>query len=210
MRGVIALSPLSISIIMAGKGISTTSEPLGFEEYIRLINHLEKDKKYCWALFCILACCFALRASDVLNLRWRDVLGGDICFVKEKKTKKIRRLKINPSVSAKIHGIYKEIGTPDPNELIFLSKRTGRPYTIQNVNVQLRGFKTKYKLPIDKFSTHSFRKTFGKKVFEDSGESEKGLILLSRELSHSSPDVTRRYIGLKDSEYGAIYDSIQI
>lgn len=195
---------------MARKGISTTAEPLGFEEYAKLIQHLEKDKKYRWALFCVIAGSLALRASDVLNLKWGDVLGGDLCFLKEKKTKKIRRLLINPSVSAKIKALYEKMESPDPNQQIFLSKRTGRPYTIQNVNTHLRNYKNRYLLSIGKFSTHSFRKTFGKKVFEDSGESEKGLILLSRELNHSSPAVTRRYIGLKDGDYSAIYDSIQL
>lgn len=46
------------------------------------------------------------------------------------------------------------------------------------------------------------------KVFKDHGESERALIILSRELNHSGPDVTRRYIGIKENEYLATYDSI--
>lgn len=194
---------------MAGKGISTTSEPLEFDEYLRLIKYLEKDKKYLWATFCVIGCSFALRASDTLNMKWGDVIGGDICYIKEQKTQKTKRVEINPSVSKKIKLLYEKLGHPDLNQLIFLSKRTGRPYTIQTVNYHLRNFKKKYLLSVDHFSSHSIRKTFGKKVFKDHKETEKGLLIAGDAYNHSNPSTTKAYIGITRKEYESAYNAIQ-
>lgn len=194
---------------MAAKGVSTTAEPLEYDDYLRLIDELESAGKYRWELFCILACAFALRAKDVLNIKWGDVLYGDLYVLNEHKTGKLRRILINTTVRGKLFFIYERMGRPEIESLVFVNKRTGRPYTIQNVNYHLRCYKKRYELPIDRFSSHSFRKTFGMKFFKDQGESERALIILSRELNHSAPHVTRRYIGIKESEYQATYDSIQ-
>lgn len=193
---------------MAAKGFCTTAEPLEYDEYLRLIEELEAAGKYRWELFCILACAFALRAKDVLNIRWSDVLYGEIYILNEHKTGKLRRIPINTTVKRKLFFLYERMGRPAIESLVFVSERTGRPYTIQNVNYHLRKYKKKYNLPVKRFSSHSFRKTFGMKLFRDQGESERALIVLSRELNHSGPDVTRRYIGINESEYQATYDSI--
>ena len=194
--------------IMAGKGISTTAEPLDYGDYLRLVEALEADKKYRWELYCILACAFALRAKDALNIKWGDVLYGDLYVVVENKTKKARRIPINSTVRAKLFFLYEKMGRPEIESLVFISKRTGRPYTTQNVNTHLRNYIKKYSLPISHFSTHSFRKTFGMKYFKDNGENERALIVLSRELNHSTPGVTRRYIGIPESEYAETYNAI--
>ena len=74
------------------------SEPLESADYYALIEHLEQDGKYRWALFCIIACTMGLRVSDVKRIHWQDILAGDLHFIDEKKTGKNRRIKINDSV----------------------------------------------------------------------------------------------------------------
>lgn len=56
---------------MAAKGVSTTAQPLESADYYRLIEYLERDKQYRWALFCIIACTMGLRVSDVKILLGR-------------------------------------------------------------------------------------------------------------------------------------------
>ena len=194
---------------MAAKGVSTTAEPLEYDEYLRLIEHLDRDGIYLWQLFCVLACAFALRVSDALRQTWHDVLNVEVFWVREGKTGKEKRVRVNPSVRAKINDLYVKLGKPDLDQLVFLSKRTGRPYTRQNIGYHLRKYKKKYLLSIDKFSSHSFRKTYGQKAFKELGETDRALIILSREYNHSGPEVTRRYIGIKDAEYEATYTAIQ-
>ena len=69
--------------------------------------------------------------------------------------------------------------------------------------------KSKYNLKIEHFSTHSLRKTFGRKVVEQAGEnSEMALIKLSELFNHSSPMITRRYLGLRHEELMNVYDEL--
>lgn len=192
---------------MAGKGISTTAEPLETADYYRLIEHLEKDKKYRWALFCVITCTMGLRVGDVKRLTWKDILAGNLHFVEEDKTDKTRRIRINDSVKRKYLEFYNLMGRPDIDQLIFVSKRTGRAYTTQAINYHLRNFKTKYLLPVDRFSTHSFRKTLGKKIYEDNEKTEHGLLLVNRTYNHRDIQTTARYIGVSSNEFDGVYDS---
>ena len=73
----------------------------------------------------------------------------------------------------------------------------------------LKEIKTKYNLKIEHFSTHSLRKTFGRKVVEQAGEnSEMALIKLSELFNHSSPQITRKYLGLRHEELMEVYDTL--
>ena len=92
--------------------------------------------------------------------------------------------------------LYEMLGQPAPEQYIFLSPRTGKPYSLEYINRLLKVFKVRYRLPIRAFSTHTFRKTFGRYVYELMGRSAEGLILLNQIFRHSNLETTRRYIGL--------------
>ena len=70
-------------------------------------------------------------------------------------------------------------------------------------------FKFKYRLSIDNFSTHTFRKTFGRYVYDTNEHSAESLLLLNKILNHSNIDVTKRYIGITKEEINQVFDSIQ-
>ena len=53
------------------------------------------------------------------------------------------------------------------------------------------------------------RKTLGRKVVEAAGpNAEMALIRLSEMYNHSSPQVTRRYLGLRQQELAGVYDAL--
>lgn len=194
---------------MAAKGVSTTSEPLESADYYALIEQLEQDGKYRWALFCVIACTMGLRVSDVKRITWQDLLAGDLYFIDEKKTGKNRRIKINDSVRHKYLVYYDRMGRPPLEQLIFLNKRTGRAYTTQNINAHLRNFQEKYLLPVKRFTSHSLRKTLGKKIYEDNGRSGYGLMLVNRTFNHRDLQTSERYIGITTHALESVYDSFQ-
>lgn len=69
--------------------------------------------------------------------------------------------------------------------------------------------KKKYKLKVEHFSTHSLRKTFGRKVVEAAGSnSEMALIKLSELFNHADVMTTRRYLGLRTEELLETYDML--
>jgi integrase len=77
------------------------------------------------------------------------------------------------------------------------------------INRHLKAIKQRYNLDIEHFSSHSLRKTFGRKVVDSAGEhSEMALIKLSEIFNHSSPMITRRYLGLRAEELEDIYDAL--
>lgn len=77
------------------------------------------------------------------------------------------------------------------------------------VNRHLKGVKTVYQLKAKNVSTHSLRKTFGRRVVDMAGpDAEMALIKLSELFNHSSPSVTRRYLGLRQEELGEVYESL--
>ena len=74
------------------------------------------------------------------------------------------------------------------------------------INKHLKIVKIKYNLNVKYFSSHLFRKTFGRRGVESAGQqSEMALIKLCEIFNHSSPMITRRYLGLRAEELQEIY-----
>ena len=82
-----------------------------------------------------------------------------------------------------------------------------RIYTPQRINVKLKLIKVRYGLKMGNISTHSLKKTFGRKVFEGAGEqAEVALVRLMELFNHSSVAITKRYLGIRQQELMATYD----
>ena len=194
---------------MSRKNQLTTSDYLEYSEFQRLITCLHKDGELLWELYARLSFCTACRAYDVLNFKWKDVLDTDNCDVTEHKTGKTRYIKFAAVVRRYIRILYDLLEKPDLDSYVFTCRQTGKPYTIQHINRKLKEFKFKYRINIDHFSTHTFRKTFGRYVYEHNNKSAESLILLNKILNHSSIQTTKTYIGITQDEINKIYDSIK-
>lgn len=57
-------------------------------------------------------------------------------------------------------------------------------------------------------SPHTFRKTFGRYVYDSNNRSAESLILLNKILNHSSIQITKTYLGITKDEVNGIYASI--
>lgn len=195
---------------MARKNQLTKSDYLPMEELKRLLAGLHADKQYIWELYVRLSFCTAMRCSDVLSLTWNDVLNRDYLIKTEKKTSKTRKILLNKATKKNIKVLYLLLNKPNPNEVIFKSSATGLPFTIQYINQIIKKWKYKYSICIENFSTHTFRKTFGRYVYDTSENKSEALILLNRIFKHSSIDITKVYICISDDEINSIFNSIDI
>ena len=129
-------------------------------------------------------------------------------MLSEKKTGKRRIIRINEGFQRHIRDCYNALGIQDKTEKCFLSNKKV-VYSTQRINVLLKEIKEQYNLKIEHFSTHSFRKTFGRRIVEQAGEnSEMALIKLSELFNHSSPQITRKYLGLRHEELMEVYDTL--
>lgn len=197
---------------MSMKGSVTTADYLPYADYQKLVQTLINEKKYWWACYCILSFCTGLRFSDVCKLKWSDVLDQRKIVITAKKTNKTHVIPIGQNAADHFVTLHKLMGKPSKKELILINHKgeNDKPVSIQYINRTLKQWAKKYELDIENFSTHTFRKTFGRYVYDKGGRDEKTLMYLNRIFKHSSLDTTLIYLGIRDDEITNIFDSIQI
>lgn len=170
------------------------------------VSHDGKQENYKFSLLIALGSFFGVRISDLVNLKWCDILNADILTIIEKKTKKQRTIKINEQLKKHILACYKEIKPQSNNDYIFTSQK-GSVYSVQRINVAFKEIRVKYNLKIKNFSTHTMRKTFGRQVYNNAGSNaELALVKLSELFNHSDVRTTRKYLGLRSEELMEAYD----
>lgn len=191
---------------MAVKHQYRTSDYMEWDTMLNLVRRLYKDGKYRMSLLIGCGSFFGLRISDIRTLTWSMLLDDDHFCLNEKKTGKRRVVKINAEFQEHIKACYKALNIQDKDEKCFLSHKK-MVFTTQRINVLFKEIKKKYNLKIEHFSTHTMRKTFGRKVFESAGENANmALMRLSELFNHSSPSITKIYLGIREKELLETYD----
>ena len=194
--------------IMSRRYSSTTADYLEWSDAMLLIRKLMDDNNPKMSLLVAIGCFFGLRISDILSLRWSQIIDKNELTIIEGKTKKRRTIRINQQLQEHIKECYEKINPISLNSHILLSQKHS-VFSIQRINVILKQLKKRYKLKINHFSCHSFRKTFGRQVYNTSGEnSEMALVKLMEIFNHSSVAITKRYLGLRQEEILEVYDTL--
>ena len=175
---------------------------------MNLVRKLAKGSNYKMSLLIALGCFTGLRISDILALRWNQILDVDEFTVTEIKTGKQRTIRINMQLQQHIRDCYEHINPVGINAPVLISQK-GTVYTVQRINVMLKEVKKKYRLHIGNFSCHSLRKTFDRQVYNmNSDSSELALVKLMELFNHSSVSITKRYLGLRQEELLNTYDCL--
>ena len=163
---------------MSLKYSSTTADYLIWSDAMNLIRKLSRDGNYKMSLLMAMGCFTGLRISDILALRWRQILNKDEFCITEIKTGKQRTIRLNPQLQQHIRDCYEHIRPIGINAPILISQK-GTVFTIQRINIILKEIREKYRLKIKNFSCHSLRKTFGRQVYNmNSDNAELALIKL--------------------------------
>ena len=193
---------------MSLKYSTTTADYLVWSDAMNLIRKLAKDGNYKMSLLIALGCFTGLRISDILALRWEQILSTEEFTIIEKKTGKKRTLRLNPQLQHHVAECYEQIQPLGINAPILVSQK-GTIFTVQRINVILKEVKRKYRLKVKNFSCHSLRKTFGRQVYNmNSDNSELALVKLMELFNHSSLAITKRYLGLRQEEILQTYDCL--
>ena len=127
-----------------------------------------------------------LRISDILPLKVGDVKGTHI-VIKEKKTSKNKRFKINGALRRELD---KYIANMNDDDYLFPSRKGDKPITRVQAYRVLNAVAEK--LGIEEIGTHTLRKTFGYHHYQQ----YKDVAILQEIFNHSSPSITLRYIGI--------------
>lgn len=164
----------------------------GLYEGMKLVR-----KKNVIGLYIIIQINTGLRISDMLMLNYEDVLNKDSIIVKEGKTGKIRVIKINEKIKEALVYFSEQKGK------IFQSNKNC-VYAPQSINRILKNVFKKESKKLN-ISSHSLRKSFARHIWEQNERSEGALILISHILNHSSIQVTRIYLGIRQENIDDIY-----
>lgn len=137
-----------------------------------------------------------LRIDDLTSLSFEQLKEDSISII-EGKTKKKRTLKINDHI--------KQVLTcfnDDSRGYAFTSQK-GTPFSTQHIN---RLLKQHFKGVVNGVvSSHSLRKCFGRKVWDNNNQSKRSLVYLSQLFNHSSTSVTRVCLWINQEELDDIY-----
>ncbi|MBL1279775.1 MAG: tyrosine-type recombinase/integrase [Fluviicola sp.] len=192
---------------MGLKGTKTTCSGLDWNVMLGLISQLKQENQWREYLLVSIGCHLGLRASDLLNLKWCDILDKESLKLNEMKTGKEREISIHPRCKANIICAWENqylSRNKNVNQFIF-KNRKGERISLQFINRKLKEVFNRYQISTDNASTHTLRKTFGKRVYELNNKSENSLILLSMVFSHSNVAITRRYLGISQQEIMNVY-----
>ncbi len=105
----------------------TTTSFLEWETTLTLISKLERDRDFKFALLIACGAFTGLRISDLLSLTWADILEKEDFTLNERKTKKARRIKVNPQLKEITERLHVKSGQPLVNELMFINRYDNRP-----------------------------------------------------------------------------------
>jgi integrase len=183
---------------------------MDWDDFKSLIGKLERDKEYKFCLLISTGVFTGLRISDLLQLRFSQ-FESDILTIQEQKTKKTRRIKINPDLKEIVNRVKNRMVVTDTDQYIFLNKYGTKPIDKSYVNVKLKEIVKRYDINIDEnISSHLFRKTLGNRVLRLNNYSNESVILLMELFGHGSPAITKRYLGLREREIHDVYDSLRL
>ena len=183
--------------------LERAADPISKEDVSILIKCLIDDGNLRDALYVKISFSLGLRVSDVLKLKHSD-FDYNVMLIDEKKTGKARRLPIG----ANLRAIYnKYIRTIDATDDYIFVNRYGRPLTSNNFNQKLKDWRFDYlKNSIKNFSTHSFRKGFGRNYYNEMGKTEAAITMLQKTFNHSNSSITLAYIGITKEQINEVYD----
>ena len=193
---------------MAARNQYRTSDYMEWDTMLSLIRRLYRDGDYRMSLLIGCGSFFGLRISDLRTLTWDMILSDGKFVLNEKKTGKRREVRINRDFQKHIRDCHDALQITNDNEKCFLSQKKV-VFSTQRINVLLKEIKKKYHLKVEHFSTHTMRKTFGRKVYESSGnDAAMALMRLSEIFNHSSPKITKVYLGIRQEELLSTYDML--
>lgn len=158
-----------------------------------------------------------VRASDLCGLRYSFFYDNDGKFKdcyslqpkKTKKTGKFVKLYFNQVVKKAITDYVEEYPIEDYNDYLFKSRKGDGHITEISLGRIIKDAAEEVGIERN-ICSHSLRKTFGYHIWHNAVDKEKSLIILQTIFNHSSPMMTKKYIGLMDDEIENVFNDLNL
>lgn len=167
----------------------------------RIINWFYENNYPKYAAIFMLGINSGLRISDILGLDVGDVFFKDEVAIREQKTSKYKRFPLKDEVQDVLNEFCKNRPTEEPLFLGRCGSRLDRSQVYRMINRACEELGIAANV-----GTHTMRKTFGYHHYRQF----KNITLLQTIFNHSSPDVTKRYIGITQDEVNESYQRLNL
>lgn len=195
----------------------STTQPIKDKESLqKMKSYYENQKPNCRNKTLIIFGLYtALRISDILKLKWKDIYDAktnqmkEYLEVKEQKTGKTKIIALNNEMCDILQLYKKELfnnRSYNENQYLFLSQKG------ENIPIcRSQAFRIIKKAAIDiglenHISCHSLRKTFGYHAWKQGVQPA----LLMDIYNHSSYKITKRYLCIEQEERDEVYRKITL
>ncbi len=202
-----------------------TAEPIkSIEDIDRISGYLIANGRYRDNMLFIVGINFGLRVSDLLQLRFSQLINEDCTFkttfpVLEKKTKNTRKVKRNRYISINdavmdAVTLYLQHTKCKLDDYMFRSESNrggnqNKPMSRMSVDRILKEIADTLCLD-NKMATHTLRKTFAYHQMLMSNNDPRKLLLLQKIFGHSSAAQTLDYIGITTEEIEDAYMKLNL
>ncbi len=185
------------------KGSTIRVDPIKDLKHIKSIKKLLADHPRNLAIF-TLGINTNLRASDLLkakvgDFRYLEPRGQFV--LKEKKTKKLRRITINQTVYDATRNLLATMPDARDDEFLFQSRKGGGALTTSYLNALVKGWCAQLNLR-GNFGSHTLRKTFG---YIQRTQFNTGIPVLMEMFNHSTQKQTLVYLCIQPDEIEDAY-----
>lgn len=166
----------------------------------KMYEFLRRKSERDFILF-LLGISVGLRISDLLKLKKEDVFQQHI-FIREKKTLKSKQFKIPSHIKKYVQPYAKTLKDGD----YLFKSRKGRNQPIdRSTAYRILNIAAK-QMHIQHIGTHTLRKTFGYHFYQQT----KDIAMLQVLFNHSSPEITKRYIGITQDQLDKAMEKIKL
>ena len=186
-----------------------TVNPIRDKKQLEAMKSFLKGKDTRSYLMLMVGISSALRISDILKLKVKDIWDGkkptEFIMLNEKKTGKAKRFPVTKNLSKAIMQFMKEYDL-EQEEYVFQSRKgSNKPITRQHASYILSET-ADYVGIKEPISTHSMRKTWGYWAYKGG----VSLALIMEALNHSSIAQTRKYLGILQEDLDDVYLSLNL
>ena len=190
-----------------------TTQPLKKTEEIQELKKYFKTKGNCRNFtLVILGLNTALRISDMLSLKWKNVYDfknkkfHTHIQIYEQKTGKLNRVYLNQAVLEALECLLMEQNDLYPEKVVFKSRKgVNMPLSRYQAYTIIKTAGIELGLG-NNFSCHSLRKTFGYHAWK---QGESPVVIMSI-FNHSSFDITKRYLSIDQDDKDSLYSHVML
>jgi integrase len=191
-----------------------TTRALTASEILLLSQALESRRRHRDRLFLLLAVTTGFRVSELLTLRFSQLLNSSAQVAKEitvarrsmkgghgprAKSVRSRRVPLNETAREAISAYLATMpATPTGDTFVFLSRKgDNRPISRCQAHTIMKTLACEVGLDASRVGCHSTRKTYARGLYEASGHD---LIKTQRLMGHTNPMTTARYLDTNEAE----------